>query len=55
MTVDEELVQLPIEEKVAFYQASLTHKYSKLQLGHSLKNTVKNFTTVEEINNFILE
>lgn len=55
MTVDEELVQLPVEEKIAFYQASLTHKYSKLQLGHGLKNTVKNLTTVEELNNFIIE
>lgn len=55
MTIDEELVQLPVEEKVAFYQASLSHKNSKLQLGHTLKTTVKNFTTVEEINNFTLE
>lgn len=55
MTVDEELVQLPIEEKIAFYQASLSHKYSKLQLGHNLKTIVKNLTTVEELNNFIIE
>jgi hypothetical protein len=55
MTVDEELIQLPVEEKIAFYQASLSHKYSKLQLGHSLKTTVKNLTTVEELNNFIIE
>jgi hypothetical protein len=55
MTIDEELVQLPVEEKIAFHQASLSHKYSKLQLGHTLKTTVKNFTTVEELNTFILE
>lgn len=55
MTIDEELVQLPLEEKNAFYQASLNYKYSKLQLGHSLKTAVKNLTTVEEINNFIIE
>ncbi len=55
MTIDEELVQLSLEEKTLFYQASLNHKYSKLQLGHTLKTTVKNFTTIEEINNFTLE
>lgn len=55
MTIDEELVQLPLEEKQSFYQASLNHKYSKLQLGHSLKTAVKNFTTIEEINNFIIQ
>lgn len=49
MTVDEELTQLPLDEKNAFYQASLNHKYSKLQLGHSLKSTVKACATIAEL------
>lgn len=49
MTKDEENYTLALSNRASFYGAALTHKNTALQTGNTLKQQVKDSTTISEL------